>query len=119
MRYPSKYITGPKFGGRTIIVNENMSPALVDDLRAEGFSAERFPNATPDLVIGADARANDKIILTADVYSADFAGTNRLKGRNHIPNAETVRRIQNAVYACENNPTEWREGTILALGKYQ
>ncbi len=53
-----------RFEGRTVLVDENLSPTLVPILRSQGFNAERVVLEEADAIIAKQAARDGSIVLT-------------------------------------------------------
>lgn len=61
-----------KFGGRTIVVDENLSPLIATELEKQGYGVKTFNKGTLDADIIKWAKENNGAVLTNNIK--DFKG---------------------------------------------
>jgi RHS repeat-associated protein len=110
------------FGGRTIYVDENLSPTLVDMLGANGFNAKMITKGEQDAVFSRQIIKGNGILLTAN--SSDIGTASGFKSGTTIINIQKnaltskpnrvnlIRKIINLAERNKQNPEVLRQGSV-------
>ncbi len=129
MAYAMKSLVKPKprtnvskLDGRSIIVDENLSPQLVNELKSSGFNVKTFEKATLDADIIKYAQENNSIVLTNNIK--DFRGkvTTFKVSENMKRKTETgkvVQAIENVNKKVAEEPSIIEKGKNVSLAEYQ
>ena len=88
-----------KLCGRTIVVDENLSPTLVTELGKKGYNVKIFPKGTLDADIIAYADANKAIVLTNNIRDFNKWGITTF---NVSEKMKLTSNVQNVVNKIEN-----------------
>ena len=108
------------FNGKTVYVDENLSPVLVHILRSAGFNADRCPRKEADPYLSKVIADANGIILTGDQRTCEPAGFHsqwakarplvivvkgdKLKKKENAH--EVVRRVLNVAERVRLNPSK-------------
>jgi RHS repeat-associated protein len=119
---PSKIINrqvaasnGGKLGGRSIIVDENLSPRLVTELKNAGYKVKTFKHGTLDPDIITYAERNNSIVLTNNIKDFNKWGITTFKVSE---NMKRLSEVNNVVKAIENvNIKAQTNQSVIAPGK--
>jgi RHS repeat-associated protein len=118
--------SGSNFGGRTIYVDENLSPSLVDMLKASGFNAKLIAKGSQDAVFSREIIKENGILVTnniSDIGSASgFAkGTTVIGVTGQLPSRaariQLVKSILNLAERNKINPETLSAGKVLIIKK--
>jgi RHS repeat-associated protein len=104
-----------KLAGRSIIVDENLSPKLVSELQANGYNVKTFAKGTLDADIITYAEKNNAIVLTNNIKDFNNRGITTFKVSE---NMKKVSEIGNVVKSVENvNIKASTDPCIIEKGK--
>ncbi len=114
---------GGKLGGRSIIVDENLSPQLATDLKSAGYNVKTFAKGTTDDDIIKYASENNSIVLTNNIK--DFKGkgittfkvTENMKKKTEVGNV--IKYIENVNKKAGSNPNLVQKGNNVSLAEHQ
>lgn len=112
-----------KLGGRSIIVDENLSPKLVTELQTKGYNVKTFPKGTLDADIITYADKNNAIVLTNNIK--DFKGwgittfkiTENMKKASEVP--KVVKAIEKINTQAETKPSILDRGNNVSVAEHQ
>lgn len=106
---------GGKLGGRTIIVDENLSPTIAEKLRANGYKVKVFEKGTGDVDILTYAEKNKAIVLTNNIKDFNKWGITTFKVSENMKKASEA---DNVVKAIDNINTKTKSNAeTISAGK--
>lgn len=108
--------------GRSIIVDENLSPKLLDALKSNGYNAIRYPKGTLDADIMTMAEKNNSIVLTNNVkdfrgFVTIFSVSENMKAASAIPSV--LQAINNVSVQAAKTPAIINAGKTVGLAAFK
>ena len=104
----------PKFNGRPLIIDENLSPKIAAALADQGFNVITVKKGTADETIATYAKANNAIVVTNNEKDFINKGITIFKVSEDLKKAD---KLPNVVKAIENvNEKSKSDETLIAPG---
>ena len=111
-----------KFGGKTVIVDENLSPLLSEGLRAAGYNVKIFDKGTQDDEIIDWAKSNEAIVITNNEKDFLKKGVTILKVSENMKRqtavGNVVKAVNNVDQASKADPNLLKPGAKVNLTQY-
>lgn len=86
-----------KLGGRSLIVDENLSPKLVDELTRRGYKVTTFKSGTQDPEIIEFAQKNNAIVVTNNIKDFNTQGITTFKVSENLKKQSEVNTVVGAI----------------------
>jgi RHS repeat-associated protein len=93
----------PKFGGRTIIVDENLSPTIAVKLKDAGYNVKIFNKGTTDADIISWAKMNNGAVLTNNIKDFKNKGVMTLEVPVSLTSKNNVQSVVDRVNVINRN----------------
>jgi RHS repeat-associated protein len=110
-----------KLGGRSIIVDENLSPRLVTELQNKGYNVKTFEKGTSDADIITYAEKNNAIVLTNNLKDFNKKGLTTFKVSENMKKSSevgnVVKAIENVNVKANSNNKVIAPGTNVSLAE--
>jgi hypothetical protein len=104
-----------KLGGRTIVVDENLSPTIATELKNQGYNVKTFPKGTVDADILTYAEKNNAIVLTNNIKDFNKWGITTMKVSENMKKTSEIGKV---VQAIENlNIKSQKDPGVIEKGK--
>jgi len=116
-------IAAQKLNGRTLIVDENLSPKLATELQSKGYNVKTFSKGTLDPEIINYAKQNNAIVLTNNIKDFKNQGittmkvTEKMKKASEVGNV--VKAIENISIKASTDAGLIKSGSNLNLSQHQ
>ena len=94
---------GTKFGGRPIIVDENLSPSIAMKLKDAGYTVKTFAKGTSDQDIISWAKANNGAVLTNNIKDFKNKGVLTLEVPVSLTSKNQVQTVVNRIEVLHRN----------------
>jgi RHS repeat-associated protein len=94
---------GGKLGGRTIIVDENLSPTIATKLTAEGYNVKTFAKGTTDADILDWAKKNNGAVLTNNIKDFKNRGVMTIEVPVSMTSKSNADKVVNGVNILNRN----------------
>jgi predicted nuclease of predicted toxin-antitoxin system len=91
------------FGGKTIIVDENLSPKIASELASQGYNIKTFSKGTLDPDIIKWAKSNNAAVMTNNIKDFKGKGIMTIEVPIELTSASKVPAVVNAVNTINRN----------------
>ncbi len=112
-----------KLGGRTLIIDEQLSPGLEKNLKLQGYVTKIFAKGTLDNDIIKYAKANNAIVLTNNIKHFKNQGITTIGVTNIMRESKNTQMITNALnnlnVKARSSPDVLKSGSHVPLGTYK
>jgi RHS repeat-associated protein len=112
-----------KFGGRIIIVDENLSPKIASQLTNQGYNVKTFARGTLDPDIIKYAQANNSIVVTNNIKHFKNQGITTMKVTTNMKKASEINNVVKSINNVDKkalvDPSIIQKGNNISLAAHQ
>jgi RHS repeat-associated protein len=94
---------GGKFGGKTIIVDENLSPTIATKLKEQGYNVKTFAKGTTDADILDWAKKNNGAVLTNNIKDFKNRGVMTIEVPVSMTSKNNADKVINGINTLNRN----------------